>query len=342
VSTHPIPPYDEKGVCVIDWDTDVLPLLNKDAPQKPAVTTVVPYRHYRSHPVIPSSFSFQWGRKCGAPLKDFRSTFLPCFAEINCIALDGNFMYGASGDAFGCYKWDLITGQIVANYHHMYCLQALKGAPRNSGRINYFHTVELVNGTSILLTGGEDGILGIWNTDTNLLVDTMNLNPLVSRSVVAQDVSGQRRVSKNTVSDENVCWISCCLARDEQWWIVAGGLHVSDGVSRGYVTTIHGPTRAVRSIALTPGIIQQVALHPIMLEGPHQLVAVSNTHHVWYWDNIFQLRDGPSQSVWCHAPSVFAIATEQGDRPRVALGGVGSQVDVLDDGGRYSQQLFTG
>jgi WD40 repeat protein len=331
-------PLNEKGVSVIEWDTSILPLLT---PDKQGATAVVPYRHYRSHPMIPSSAS-PWSGKRRVTSKDHRSTGLPCFAEINCVAVDGDFMYGASGDTFGCYKWDLATGHIVATYHHMYCVAALKGVPGIFGRKNYFHTVEVVIGTSVLLTGGEDGVLGIWNTDTNQLVDVMNLNPLVHSTIVAQDVNAQRRANKNSQNDEDsVCWISSCLARDEQWWIVAGGLHICDCVSRGYVATIHGPTRTIRSIALTPGIIQQVALYPKLSQGPQRVVAVANTHHVLYWDNLFQLHNGPSQSVWCHAPSIFAIAAEQSDRPRVALGGVGSVVDVLEDGSRYSQQLRT-
>ena len=325
-----------KGIYVIDWDADILPLLCNENRRKTDVSEMLPYRHYRSHPIIPPIT--QWSGKCGMPVKDHRST-LPCFAEINCVVVDGNFMYGASGDDFGCYKWDLASEQIVATFNHTHCLPKPRGVARFSSRKNYLHSVEIVPGTMLLLTGGEDGILGIWNKDANQLVDILNLNPAVHECIASREAHGQRRDS-NT---DDVCWISCFLARDELWWIVAGGLHVRDGICGGFIATIHGPTRSIRSIALTPGIIQSVALHPAC-DSLQQLVTVSNTHHVLYWENIFQLHDGPSQSVWCHAPSIFALATERRSAqrsPRLALGGVGSVVDILEDGNRYSQLLHT-
>jgi WD40 repeat protein len=172
-------------------------------------------------------------------MNEHRSTVVPHFAEMNCFVVKENFMYGASGDAFGCYKWDLATGQIAATFHHMYYVPTPIGVSRGASTSeNYYHAVELVPGTMLLLTGGEDGILGIWNTDTNQLVDIMNLNPLVSQCVVSQDTSGHQRANNNA----DVCWISCCIARDEQWWIIAGGLHIRDCGFGGYVATVNRST----------------------------------------------------------------------------------------------------
>jgi hypothetical protein len=390
--------FETKGVSILDWDCDIAPLFYNNGTHRPKTTTtnscipfpeqhaIVPFRHYRPYPMVSPISSLLWSgttssRKRSRNPTDHRSVPMTSasssYAEINHVVLLDNYMYGASGDAFGCYKWDLTTGQIVATYHHHnsydYYLTKMQHSSPTSLRTtctnqnNYLHTVEHVPDTNLILTGGEDGILGIWDTCTNQLVDTINVQQIVYPGItnrvdgkVVVNPTSHRRGSHddNThVHGDVVGWISCCQARDEQWWIVAGGIHLpfqkNCGGNCGYIATFHGPTRTVLSISHTTGIIHQLTWYYDPTENNHihrktsatsgiqHMLAASNTHYVTSCENIFQLNSNSTHRIWCHSPSIYAMAAENACSARIAVGGVGPTLDLLEDGIRYSKQLST-
>ena len=89
----------DEGVLVFDWDC----LLTKDSTTSPSV-------QFQTHP---------------SPLESSA-------IEVNEIQiLDGRYLFGAAGDSFGVYKWDLETEKLLANY----------SPSPGSG---YFHSIQLV------------------------------------------------------------------------------------------------------------------------------------------------------------------------------------------------------
>lgn len=282
---------------------------------------------------------------------------------------DNRYLYGAAGDAFGCYKWDVETGTCTT-----YNTTTTTGG---GGFHNYLHTLDCVPHTNLLLTGGEDGMLAIWDTAQDKLVDTIGV---VSRSA-APGISSSSNVtappykrrsmaaaaaaSGMNNDDNSHGWISTCKARDENWWTVAGGRNTTS-TGGGFVSTWHGPTRSLVSCVETREVPQQLAFYNSSNNnnnnnsggGNTKLLSVANESFISHWPNPLSLC-GPEansgdknnygeshlhspvrQRVWCHQPSAYAVAVSP-DGQRIATGGVGSVVDIFENGTQYGMQLST-
>lgn len=204
--------------------------------------------------------------------------------EVNEFVVQHPYLYGAAGDAFGVYKWNIESGELVGTYK-----------TKNGG---YLHSLDLVPNSNLLIAGGEDGILEVWDTDTDKRVDCIDLS---------QDLPKQER------------WISSCRARDKHWWSIAGGF---DG--GGFLATIHVPSRSVTCCLERRETLQQICYHE------NALISVGNESYISFWNDPLNLQN-PAR-VRSHSKSVFAIAAIG---RRVAIGGIGSVVDVFEDSAPY-------
>jgi WD40 repeat protein len=92
--------------------------------------------------------------------------------EVNDFSLDKEYIYGAAGDSFGCYKWNIERGDLVATYK-----------PRQT---SYLHTVNKIGDHSILF-GGEDGCLELWDTQADKCMDSWSMGGWVGASAIAGD-----------------------------------------------------------------------------------------------------------------------------------------------------------
>jgi hypothetical protein len=277
----------DDGVFVYDWNQDILSRLEgtqtgHTAAKKP----LVPLAHFRPHPSATEAR-----------------------IEINSVQLNDSHLFGAAGDAFGCYKWDLATEKLVANYrspHH-----------------GYLHSVELVPNaaaggggpSNLLLTGGEDGILGIWDCAKDQLVDNIDTATATAASDTTSPTKRPNR-KKQTVRR-----IFCILARDENWWTVAGSSSTGSDDKGGFLSTFHAPTRSLVATAETRETPQQLAF------CNNAVVSVANESIVSHWDPFSLER---THRVWCRSPSAYAAAVAPDGK--LAVGGVGNTVDLFEDG----------
>jgi len=298
----------DDGVMLLDWETDILPLI---AVQQEEV------KH--KEPVI------QYSGKFRAHLKAFPSAFEESI-EVNDFVVSGNHLFGAAGDAFGCYKWDIENEKVVRNY-------------KEKGNTGYLHTAELLPDTNLLLFGGEDGILSMWDVSTDHPVERFDLNRTSSEET-SKPPSAQRRRRNNSTagssSSDESCWISSCKARDENWWTVAGGCSHAGG----FVSTFHRPTRSMVSTVSTREAPQQLAFYHE--KSSSTLLSVANESFVSHWNNPLSLSsfDKPQrQRVYCNQASAYAV-TVSPDAKRIAVGGVGSVVDIFEQKTQYGVQLF--
>jgi hypothetical protein len=269
--------------------------------------------------------------------------------EINDCLVDGNYLYGACGDAFGCYKWDLETTKVVTTFRSKQRNSGKSNGPFGGRQSGYFHTIAKVPSSNLVLTGGENGFLYLVDVATDQYVNALDMNTKRTKSAISsfQNPPVNKRRAGLTSNGGRCCWISSCVARDENWWIVAGGQSVTgNGIQRdspnGFISTWHGPTRSLMSTVETRETPQQLACRVggERGDGSPSLISVANESYISHWPNPFAL-DSPEQipqRVWCNQASAYAVAVSHDGR-RVASGGVGSVVDVFEQGTQASIQL---
>jgi hypothetical protein len=262
----------EDGVLIFDWNKDIIGRLEE--------------QHSNSNTVL-------------APMANFRPwpSALEDRIEINDVQLCGSHLFGAAGDAFGCYKWNLETQQLLTTY-------------RSPGH-GYMHSVEVVPNNSggpsnLLLTGGEDGILGIWDRNQDKLVDKIDMANVSD----AASSKSQSRAKKPTSR-----WISSVLPRDENWWTVAGGTEKG-----GFLSTFHAPTRSLIASIETHETPQNLAF------CNNAIVSVANESVVSHWNPLSLER---THRVWCGPPSAYAAAVAPDGK--LAVAGVGNTVDLFEN-----------
>ena len=292
------------------------------------------------------------------------------YAEVNhaiiVAANDGRrFLYGAANDAFGCYKWNFETGQIVATYTTTPGSNSLSHMNHACYTLTVFH-----NDTKTeLLIGGEDGQLQIWDIETDQYLDAMNVNDMVIVTTKGNSVTSNSNNHVTHNKDQNrarsittgstvmngsssatppqLWYISASTVWNEQWWIIGGGCHHCSSSPlplpsyHGFIAIIHGMTRSVLSFITTRYKIQQLSLvteysttssdRSNSSEG-QSLMALTNTNYMNRWTNPLALTNAAtSQKVWCHTPSAYAMATTTIDptNSMIAVGGVGSDIDIF-------------
>jgi hypothetical protein len=262
----------EGGVLIFDWNKDIIDKL--DQKNSKSNTMLAPMANFQPWP---------------SALEDK--------IEINDVQLCGNHLFGAAGDAFGCYKWDLETQKLLTTF-------------RSPGH-GYMHSVEVVPNNSgggpsnLLLTGGEDGILGIWDRHQDKLVDKIDM-----ANVPDACSKSQSRAKKQTSR-----WISTVLPRDENWWTVAGGTEKG-----GFLSTFHAPTRSLIASIETHETPQNLAF------CNNAIVSVANESVVSHWNPLSLER---THRVWCGPPSAYAAAVAPDGK--LAVAGVGNTVDLFEN-----------
>lgn len=257
----------EDGVLIFDWKKDII-----DRLQENSSSALSPMANFQPWP---------------SALEDR--------IEINDVQLCGSHLFGAAGDAFGCYKWDLETQKLLTTY-------------RSPGH-GYMHSVEVVPNnlggqSNLLLTGGEDGILGIWDRDKDKFVDKIDMANVPDSSSKSQ--SRKKQTSR---------WISSILPRDENWWTVAGGTEKG-----GFLSTFHAPTRSLIASIETNETPQNLAF------CNNAIVSVANESVVSHWNPQSLER---THRVWCGPPSAYAAAVAPDGK--LAVAGVGNTVDLFEN-----------
>jgi hypothetical protein len=151
------------------------------------------------------------------------------------VLLQSQYVIGASGDAFGAYKWNIETQQLMATYPTS--LPPLEGCQPYLHSIKTLHSNCQMNDDKLVLMGGEGGLLTLWDGQQDACVEKWNLN------------SGCGSTTKTKLSHTyDGSWISSIeTLSNDGWWIVGGGSPVSQSTSpnpSGFWCTFHGPTRS--------------------------------------------------------------------------------------------------
>lgn len=255
------------------------------------------------------------------PLSQYRPHASHTVVEINDFTSDENlFLYGASGDGFGCYKWDIESQKLLKTYE--------------SPKRGYLHTVNVLpsstnpGGHSVLLVGGEDGVLGVWDRKQDQLIENIDIK-LVMNSNSSLVTSSLNRSGSTKWSDPTNLWVSHVHAAPEtsSWWNVCGGADTTFttafGEPGGYVTSWHAPTRSLAAGCTTRESPTRMACHE------SSLATVANEGVVSYWSSTRAERTG---RFWCTPPCAYAIAVRERDG-LTAVGGVGNTVDIFENQG---------
>jgi hypothetical protein len=223
---------------------------------------------------------------------------------------NGQYLLGAAGDSFGVYKWDLSTGQLVANYT----------SPENNSDTNKsIYALHILTSpdegstSSTLLVGGEGQRLQLWDVNKDQWIGSIN---------VANNSNNNNR-TKHASSK----WISSIASHDPEWFTVAGG-STTGKIASGFLATYHARSRSRVAWADTREIPQQLAA-----ADPPCLVCVANEGVVTQYHALSLER---TKRQWCTPPSSYATAVSG---RYTAVAGVGCLVDVFDCDGENSKQL---
>ena len=301
------------GVWLYLWKQDIQPLLllngSKQNNKSHLPTSLAPRLHFSLHP---SAYESE--------------------VEVNdtCIH-NGRFLYGAAGDAFGCYKWDLLSEQLVTTYGQQ--------QPASSRQRGYLQAVQIVPQSNLLLAGGHEGVLGLYDIEKDQAVDRLDIGETLlssngggTNSAVLGSYTARRRSSAAPTQQQ---WISSIVIRDENWWTVAGGIGKSHPQKKnGFVSTWHGPTRSLISIVETRERPQKLALYG---KNNEAILSVANEGFVSHYEDSLSLANNLPMRVRCEAPSAYAVevALDQ----RIAVAGVGGCVNIYEEGSQLTITL---
>lgn len=337
------------------------------------------YRTYPTMQLQANNNETRWSGTGMTARKTNPSMCPPSYAEVNHTIIiedaddssGGSYLYGVANDTFGCYKWNVETCQIVTTY----TIPPI----RNYNHANRtLYTMVYIQSTQELLMGGEDGQLQIWDIKADQCRDVLNFDQMIV-GVHAKNSSINSRISNSFVlphqqhankdpnrgrtstigignhqpngaspSSPSQLYISACTVWNEQWWIIGGGLHRYNSIVSGYIAIIHGTTRSLLSFIMTQYKIQQLLLHQSStISDPNasehtRLIALTNSRYTYSWTNPLALTDTKvtPQKVWCHTPSAYAISAINHTNT-IAVGGVGSVIDVYKDGSHLCMNLST-
>lgn len=234
------------GVYLFDWDYDILEMIrsnsnnsnnnnsNIDDESIDNVNNSSKIPKYTLYPTYPSFYELN-----------------PIEINQSCIICDTNVLYGAGGDTL-CYKWDMNTKQIITTYRHHqqqsksnhFHNNKLKSSSTASAS-GYLQTIVHVPNTNLLISGGEDGILFIWDIMKDQLIESIHINndlltnsiqspptPLLIQNDETSIIDTTKIQSEQQNHYSRDCWISSCIAQDENWCLIAGGCY-NNNIMRG-------------------------------------------------------------------------------------------------------------
>ena len=220
---------------------------------------------------------------------------------VNDALIHGDHVYAAVGDAFGLYQWHLETRQLVKTYSNTAYLQSLEILPAGA------------NGANLLLTGGDEGIVSLWDCQQNALIQELPLK----NSTTRPSRRGDERKS-----------ISSLAVLDDNWFTVAGGIE-SNHSHQGFLATYSVPTRTIVSSTETWSRPQRCAYLS------NRTLALAANEPVVSYRYATDLNKTTGKTC-CSSPSVHVVAVALDGR--IALGGVGRTIDLFDSWGQ--EQLF--
>jgi len=243
--------------------------------------------------------------------------------EMNGIAYDEALrrLYCAAGDLFGGYIWDIESNKRVGTLGNGYPLQP--GEKPLSRHSNYLHTIKTVPrscanpSAHTVLTGGEDGQVGIWDGKELKLIQMIDFNT----------------VMKGTIGEQTSFWVSSMDVQETGNWAAVGGgidyLSYSGKCNNsnefGFMASLNLPTRTVGATKRTREVVNNIAYH----SRNGYMVSVGNESVVSYW-NQSDITRGREGRTLLTSSSAYSISIHPNGE-LMAVAGVGQTVDCLSD-----------
>lgn len=244
----------------------------------------------------------------------FRGALLP-FSEINevAVATTSGHLFLAGGDSLA-HEWDLGTQTFVRQYE---------------GHHDYLHTLRYLTHSQELVTGSEDGSIGIWDARKAGKVEF--LHPQKPSAVTASSSSTPPPTNGKT-KDQSL-WVGC-VANDasEVWLACGGGKKRSPGQAQtgGFMSMWHLPSRVPVHYTDTSSDISDVVFHHM------DLLSVGNEASLKKWN-----RSSGALLASAHSTipsSHFCVVDHETDI--IAVGGNAPVIDIYAMPGVVSFSLL--
>jgi len=262
--------------------------------------------------------------------------------EINCTSYNESdgILFGASGDVFGCYQWDLSTERLLGTF---------AGASRfdGGGHRDYLHVVKAIpeNGMSsrYVITGGEDGNMGFWDGKNRKLIEMINIQTSMDKNkdlVTCNTTSNNRSFMSSSSTPWNNgsnLWVSSVDTRGN-WLAVCGGAENTNNISltsrsspstSGFATLWHLPSRT-----FTSGCVTRESLNTVVYsDSLNCFVSGGNEGRISFWDSTTMVHSGRS---WSSPPATYTVSADPESNTMV-VGGSGGILDCFADRVKVSQ-----
>mmetsp|Transcript_17220 Transcript_17220/g.38792 ORF Transcript_17220/g.38792 Transcript_17220/m.38792 type:complete len:227 (-) Transcript_17220:924-1604(-) len=155
---------------------------------------------------------------------------------------------------FGCYRWDMATGNLLGTL---------------SGKhTDYLHAVHVVEGARQVLTGGEDGKMGIWDSHSGSLVEMVDFCKTFSRTPPPPPplpTSAPAAPSSFKWGSDTHLWLAGFdTDAGGDWAALCGGAEgsrVSSAGIGGFVSIWHLPSRTLSTTSVVAEGPQAVMFH---------------------------------------------------------------------------------
>jgi len=212
-------------------------------------------------------------------------------SEVNGVApaLSPNQLYGAAGDN-NAYCWDLNTGSVVNTF---------------SGHKGYLHCVAFASQHQALVTGAEDGMVGIWDCRSQNTVDFLK-------------VKGAGLAADATLPG----WVAALEIDEGGNWVVCGGGREKGSFLQfeGFLTNVHIGSRVLANNGIkTMANVQSVAL------WDNNILAAGSSRYLELYDRFCSSK---RSHIMMNLPSAFSIGKSPTDEIFVVSGSSPS-VDVF-------------
>ncbi|TMW61318.1 hypothetical protein Poli38472_012509 [Pythium oligandrum] len=124
----------------------------------------------------------------------YRGALLP-YSEINDIASAqaSSHVFFAGGDSLA-YEWDLSAEQCVRQF---------------KGHSAYLHSLQYVNHSQELVTGSEDGTIGLWDARTAARIDVLTPRAQATTTDSQTKTTASTRWVRSVTTDASETWLAC-------------------------------------------------------------------------------------------------------------------------------------
>ncbi|KAG7395146.1 THO complex subunit 6 [Phytophthora boehmeriae] len=232
----------------------------------------------------------------------FRGALLPA-SEVNDIAVSktSGHLFLAGGDSMA-HEWDLTTQQFTRQFE---------------GHDDYLHAVRHLQHSRELVTGSEDGTLGIWDVRQDKKVEFLRPQPASTPS---------------SPSPTQSLWVGAVSHDESEMWLVCGGgKKRSPGAqtSGGFLGMWHLPSRVPVHYTETTSDVHDVVFHHM------ELLSVGNDASLKKWNRSSGQLLAAARSTLpsCH----FCVVDHATDV--IAVGGTAPAIDIYTMPGVVSFSL---